>query len=136
MGMVTLAHANLYFSIETKNEQKSAFSLDTFSDRPFAISTAVSLVLLIASTVLGIFHTVLRTTTLDLRQWLICAAAALPIVAPPKSVKWPGGGSPLRFPRPPRVQADNPYWTENTAVTVEDPNRWRIALRPQPPAGR
>ena len=38
------------------------------------------LVLLILSTVLNIFHTVLKTVTLDVRQWLICAAVALSIV--------------------------------------------------------
>lgn len=36
--------------------------------------------MLILSTVLDIFHTVLKTVTLDVRQWLICAAVALSIV--------------------------------------------------------
>jgi Ca2+-transporting ATPase len=80
MGMVTLAHFNLFFSIETKDERKSAFSLDTFSDKPFLISTAVSVVLLVLSTVLGIFQTVLKTTGLDVGRWLICMAVALSIV--------------------------------------------------------
>jgi hypothetical protein len=31
------------------------------------------------------------------------------------------------------VQAENPYWTENSTVTVEDPDRWRVVLMPQPP---
>jgi hypothetical protein len=41
-----------------------------------AITIAVSLVLLALSTVLGTFHTVMQTTRLDLRQWLICTAVA------------------------------------------------------------
>jgi len=41
--------------------------------------TAVSFVLLILSTVLGIFHRVMKTATLDVRQWLICAAGALSV---------------------------------------------------------
>ena len=81
MGMVTLALFSLFFSIEVKDERKSAFSLDTFSDRAFLNSTALSVVLLILSTVLGIFHTVLKTTGLDLEQWLLCTAVALSIVA-------------------------------------------------------
>ncbi|HEX7992883.1 MAG TPA: cation transporting ATPase C-terminal domain-containing protein [Streptosporangiaceae bacterium] len=44
------------------------------------MTTAVSVVLLVLSTVLGIFHTVIQTTRLDLRQWLICTAVALSIV--------------------------------------------------------
>ena len=30
------------------------------------------------------------------------------------------------------VQAENPYWTEHGAVTVEDPDHWRVVLVPQP----
>ncbi len=33
------------------------------------------------------------------------------------------------------VEAENPYWTENGAVTVEDPDHWRVVLMPQPLAG-
>ena len=56
-----------------------AFSLDTFSDKTFVITTRV---LRPAGPVhrLGIFQTVIKTVTLDLRQWLICIAAALSIV--------------------------------------------------------
>jgi len=32
------------------------------------------------------------------------------------------------------VAAENPYWTEHGAVTVEDPDHWRVVLVPQPPA--
>jgi P-type Ca2+ transporter type 2C len=80
MGMVTFGLFSLFFSIELKNERESAFSFETFADKTFAITTAVSLVLLVLSTVLGIFHTVMQTTRLDVRQWLICTAVALSIV--------------------------------------------------------
>lgn len=61
-------------------QQDSAFSLDTFSDKTFVITTSGSFVLLIVSTVLGIFQIVLKTVILDVRQWLICTAVALSIV--------------------------------------------------------
>jgi hypothetical protein len=32
------------------------------------------------------------------------------------------------------VKAENPYWTKNGAVTVEDPDHWRVVLMPQSPA--
>ena len=79
--MVTFALFILFFSIESKDERDSAFSLDTFSDRTFVITTSGSFVLLVLSTVLSIFHTVMKTVTLDIRQWLICIAAALSVVA-------------------------------------------------------
>ncbi|HEV2255283.1 MAG TPA: cation-transporting P-type ATPase [Streptosporangiaceae bacterium] len=81
MGMVTFALFILFFSIESKDERDSAFSLDTYSDKTFLITTSVSFVLLVLSTGLGIFQTVMTTTTLDIRQWLICTAVALSIVA-------------------------------------------------------
>jgi len=28
------------------------------------------------------------------------------------------------------VEAENPYWTENGAVTIEDPDHWRVVLMP------
>jgi Ca2+-transporting ATPase len=80
MGMVTFALFILFFSIESKDERDSAFSLDTFSDKTFVITTSGSFVLLVLSTVLGIFQIVLKTVMLDVRQWLICTAVALSIV--------------------------------------------------------
>ncbi|HEY6313798.1 MAG TPA: HAD-IC family P-type ATPase [Streptosporangiaceae bacterium] len=80
MGMVTFALFLLLFSIESKDQRDSAFSLDTFSDKTFVITTSGSFVLLILSTVLSIFQAVLKTVRLDVRQWLICTAVALSIV--------------------------------------------------------
>jgi magnesium-transporting ATPase (P-type) len=81
MGMVTFALFSLFFSIESKDQRDSAFSLGTFSDKTFAITTGASFLLLLLSTVLAIFQTVMKTTRLDVPQWLICTAAALSIVA-------------------------------------------------------
>jgi P-type Ca2+ transporter type 2C len=81
MGMVTFALFILFFSIESKDERDSAFSLDTFSDKTFVITTSGSFVLVVLSTVLGIFQIVLKTAALDVQQWLICTAVALPVVA-------------------------------------------------------
>ena len=50
---------------------------DTFSDRTFVLTTSGSFVLLILSTVLSIFYTVMTTVRLDVREWLICTAVAL-----------------------------------------------------------
>jgi Ca2+-transporting ATPase len=81
MGMVTFALFILFFSIESKDERDTAFSLDTFSDKTFRITTGGSFILLVLSTVLGIFQTVMTTVRLDVPQWLICTAVALSVVA-------------------------------------------------------
>ena len=80
MGVVTFSLLNLFFSIEAKDERQSAFSLDTFSDRTFILTTGLSFFLLVMSTVLRPFQTILKTNTLDVRQWLICTAVALSII--------------------------------------------------------
>jgi magnesium-transporting ATPase (P-type) len=64
-GMVTFALFTPFFSIECKDERESAFSLGTFSDKTFTITTSVSFVLLVLSTVMGIVQTVIRTVRLD-----------------------------------------------------------------------
>jgi hypothetical protein len=30
----------------------------------------------------------------------------------------------------PQVQAENPYWTQHGAITVADPDGWRVVLAP------
>jgi Ca2+-transporting ATPase len=80
MGLVTFSLLNLFFAIEAKDERQSAFSLDTFSDRTFLLTTGLSFFLIVMSTVLAPFETILKTVTLDVRQWLICTVVALAII--------------------------------------------------------
>jgi Ca2+-transporting ATPase len=80
MGLVTFSLLNLFFAIEAKDDRQSAFSLDTFSDRTLLYTTGLSFFLIVMSTVLQPFETILKTTTLDVRQWLICTAVALSII--------------------------------------------------------
>jgi P-type Ca2+ transporter type 2C len=81
MGVVTFSLYALFFSIVTRDERRTVFSLDTFADRTFVIWTGVSILTLILATVLGPLQTFLKTTSLDGRQWLICTGVALTIVA-------------------------------------------------------
>ena len=80
MGVVTFSLYALLFSIETRDERRTAFSLDTFSDSKFVIATGVSILTLLLTTVFGPLQALLKTTSLDVRQWLICLAVALSIV--------------------------------------------------------
>ena len=80
MGVVTFSLFALFFSIATKDEQRTVFSLDTLSDKTFNIATGVSVLTLILSTVLEPLQEFLKTTSLDIQQWLICAAVALSII--------------------------------------------------------
>ena len=80
MGVVTFSLYALFFSIATRDEQRTVFSLDTLSDAKFLIATGVSIVTLLLTTVFDPLQTLLKTTSLDVRQWLICLAVALSII--------------------------------------------------------
>jgi P-type Ca2+ transporter type 2C len=80
MGLVVFSLLNLFFSIEAKDEQESAFSLSTFSDRTFILTAGVSLFLIVMATLLAPCQAILKTTQLDEDQWLLCAGVALSIV--------------------------------------------------------
>jgi Ca2+-transporting ATPase len=80
MGVVTFSLYAILFSIATKDERRSVFSLDTFADKTFNITTGVSVLTLILATVLGPFQRLLDMTPLDVQQWLICVCVALSII--------------------------------------------------------
>ena len=56
------------------------FSLDTLSDKTFVRSTALSVLILVLTTVLGPLQAFLGTVALDTAQWLVCVGAALPVL--------------------------------------------------------
>jgi Ca2+-transporting ATPase len=80
MGVVTFSLYALFFSVTTRDERRTVFSLDTFSDARFLIATGASVATLFLATVFGPFQAFLKTTNLDVRQWLACAAVALAVV--------------------------------------------------------
>jgi Ca2+-transporting ATPase len=77
---VTFSLSTLFFSITTRDERRTVFSIDTFSDRKFNIATIASVLTLILATVLSPLHSLLETTSIDVQQWLICICAGLAIV--------------------------------------------------------
>jgi P-type Ca2+ transporter type 2C len=80
MALVTFSLYNLLFSIATKDERKTVFNLDTFTDKTFLTWTGLSVLTLILATVLGPLQVFLKTTRLDVRQWIICICVALSII--------------------------------------------------------
>ena len=79
MGVVTFSLHSLFFSIATKDERRTVFTLDTFADRKFVIFTGVSVLTLILATVFGPLQAFLKTS-LDGQQWLICTGVALSVI--------------------------------------------------------
>jgi P-type Ca2+ transporter type 2C len=80
MGLTTFALSNVVFALCTRDERKSVFSLDVLEDRMFLMCTAGSLAAILLGTELGLFHRILHTVHLDLRQWLVCLVVGLAII--------------------------------------------------------
>jgi P-type Ca2+ transporter type 2C len=88
MGVVTFSLASLLFSLATRDEARTVFSLDMLSDKTFVRSTALSVVILVLSTVLGPLQAFLGTVALDTGQWLVCFGAALPVLVASEIRVW------------------------------------------------
>jgi P-type Ca2+ transporter type 2C len=80
MGLTTFSLANLFFSFTARDALRSVFSLDTFNDRTFLITSLMSGAAIIFATELQFFQRVLDTLELTGNQWLICIGAALTVV--------------------------------------------------------
>ena len=59
---------------------RTAFTLDTLSDKTFARATGISVLTLIGATVLGPLQAFLDTTALTFQQWLICTGLGVTIL--------------------------------------------------------
>ena len=80
MGLTTFSLANLFFSFTARDALHSVFSLDTFNDRTFIITSLMSVAAIIFATELRFFQRILDTVELTGNQWLICIGAAATIV--------------------------------------------------------
>jgi hypothetical protein len=80
MGLVTFSLFTLFFLIAAKDERRTAFSLDTLSDKTFVKATGISVLTLIGATVLDPLQAFLDTSALTGQQWLVCTAPAASIL--------------------------------------------------------
>ncbi|WP_345207226.1 cation-transporting P-type ATPase [Fodinibacter luteus] len=80
MGVVTFSLASLLFSLATRDESRTVFTLDTLADKTLVRSTAASVTVLVLTTVLAPLQAFLETVALDTGQWLVCLGAALPVL--------------------------------------------------------
>jgi len=80
MGLTTFAIANLVFSFTARDELRSVFSLETFNDRTFVVTSLLSALAIILATESQFLNRILDTVELTGNQWLICIGAGLTIV--------------------------------------------------------
>jgi P-type Ca2+ transporter type 2C len=80
MGLTTFAISNVVFSLTTRDERRSVFSLEVLGDRTFLLCTGGSIAAIVLGTELGIMQRVLHTVHLSGHQWLVCIVVGLAIV--------------------------------------------------------
>ncbi|GID30850.1 cation-translocating P-type ATPase [Paractinoplanes brasiliensis] len=82
MGLTSFSIANLVFSFTVRSDIRSVFSLETFGDRRFLITTGMSVAAILLATELGLFQRILQTTSLNLGQWAVCLLVGLVVIVP------------------------------------------------------
>ena len=80
MGLTTFLIGTVLLSVESRDERRSAFSLDVLGDRTFLVATGISIGVIYLGTTLSAFQRFLDTAPLDLNQWLLCIAGAASVV--------------------------------------------------------
>jgi Ca2+-transporting ATPase len=80
MGLTTFALANVFFSLEARDERRSIFNLDILDDRKFLVFTGASFAAIVVGPEIGLFQRILHTTNLTFREWLACIGVALTII--------------------------------------------------------
>lgn len=87
MGMVVFSLLNVAIGLAARSETASAFSRDLLSDRRQLMLYGIAIGLTFAATQFGFLQRFLKTTSLDLNQWLICIAVALILLVIDEIVK-------------------------------------------------
>jgi Ca2+-transporting ATPase len=80
MGLVTFSLANIWFALETADEDNSILNGDFLQNGTLMKAVIASFVITILSTELGILQRILGTVSLDLDQWLICIVVSLAVL--------------------------------------------------------
>jgi P-type Ca2+ transporter type 2C len=80
MGMTSFAIANVFLSFCVKDDVRSVFDSETFSDRRLLKATGLSVIAIVIGTELGILQRILGTVSLTGKQWIACILAAFAVV--------------------------------------------------------
>ncbi|WP_433291772.1 cation-translocating P-type ATPase [Actinoplanes sp. CA-030573] len=80
MGVTAFSIMNLFFSFTVRSDLRSVFSIETFNDRRFVITSGMSAAAIFLATSLDFLQRLLGTVGLNAVQWLICIGAALTVV--------------------------------------------------------
>ncbi len=78
MALVAFSFSNIWFALETADEEHSILDFDVLLANPTLLKTVgMSLVAILLATELNVFHRILDTVSLTLDQWAICLVVSL-----------------------------------------------------------
>ena len=75
MGLATFSFANLFYGLACNDVKASVFSRALLANAKLLQMSAISLGFIILGTQLDFLNRVLKTTELNIDQWVVCAAA-------------------------------------------------------------
>ena len=80
MGVVAFSLANVWFALETADEERSLFDPDARPSATLLKAAGGALVATVLATEFGLFRRLLDTVNLDLNQWAACIVVSLAIL--------------------------------------------------------
>jgi Ca2+-transporting ATPase len=80
MGLTVFSFANVWFALETTNEDRSIFSAETLTNPTLLKAAGLALVFAVVASELNLTNRVLDTVNLNVDQWLTCLGLSLVVV--------------------------------------------------------
>jgi len=80
MGLTVFSLFNIWFALETSDEEHSIFNGDLFRNAVLLKATGAALLATLLATELGFLNRILETVELDLQQWAVCIVVSLAVV--------------------------------------------------------
>lgn len=80
MGVIVFSLANIWFALETNNEEQTMFSGETLNNPTLLKGALIAFLFTVGATELGILNRLLDTVNLTIEQWWICLLASLVII--------------------------------------------------------
>jgi Ca2+-transporting ATPase len=80
MGLTTFSLCQVWFAIETSDEDRSAFGIHTLHNAVLMKAVGAALLVTVLATELGFLNRLLDTVSLTVDQWLVCIGASLTVI--------------------------------------------------------
>jgi len=80
MGLTVFSIANIWFALETANEESSMFSAATLANPTLLKMAGVAALATLLVSELRLFNRIFDTVNLDVHQWLLCLVVSLAVI--------------------------------------------------------